>query len=63
MMPTLIAATDPTSGLVLIILRSRIQPIASARATYAPVIAAVRVPPSASSTSQSSRMVFSPRAL
>ena len=36
---------------------------ASARATYAPVMAAVRVPPSACSTSQSSRIVFSPRAL
>ncbi len=37
--------------------------IASASATYAPVIAAVRVPPSACSTSQSITMVFSPSAL
>ena len=36
---------------------------ASASATYAPVIAAVRVPPSACSTSQSSTMVFSPERL
>src|SRR6185312_8605679 len=35
---------------------------ASASATYAPVIAAVRVPPSACSTSQSIAMVFSPSA-
>ena len=33
---------------------------ASARATYAPVMAAVRVPPSACRTSQSRAMVFSP---
>ena len=37
-------------------------PMASASATYAPVMDAVRVPPSAWSTSQSSTMVFSPRA-
>ncbi len=37
--------------------------IASASATYAPVIAAVRVPPSACSTSQSITIVFSPSAL
>ena len=36
--------------------------IASASATYAPVIAAVRVPPSACSTSQSITIVFSPSA-
>src|SRR5262249_13718270 len=34
----------------------------SASATYAPVIAAVRVPPSACNTSQSIAMVFSPSA-
>ena len=39
------------------------QVTASASATYAPVIAAVRVPPSACRTSQSSAMVFSPSAL
>ena len=38
------------------------QATASARATYAPVIAAVRVPPSAWRTSQSSTIVFSPSA-
>ena len=62
-MPTLTAATDPTSGSPLSRLRPRSQPIASARATYPPVIAAVRVPPSACSTSQSMTIVFSPRAL
>ena len=40
-------------------LRSRSQLTASASATYAPVIDAVRVPPSACSTSQSSTIVFS----
>ena len=42
---------------------SRAHSIASASATYAPVIAAVRVPPSACSTSQSIWIVFSPRPL
>ena len=42
---------------------SRSWATASASATYAPVIAAVRVPPSAWSTSQSSTIVFSPSAL
>src|SRR4051794_15916652 len=37
--------------------------MASASATYAPVMAAVRVPPSACRTSQSSTIVFSPNAL
>ena len=38
------------------------QLIASVSATYAPVIAAVRVPPSACNTSQSITIVFSPSA-
>ena len=40
----------------------RAHSMASARATYAPVIAAVRVPPSAWSTSQSIMIEFSPSA-
>jgi len=59
-MPTLIAATqsrmgEPGSAPVLV---SR--PMASAMATNAPVMAAVRVPPSAWITSQSSHTVRSP---
>jgi hypothetical protein len=63
MIPTETADTEPVSGSPLSALRSRRKDTASASATYAPVIAAVRVPPSACSTSQSSRMVFSPSAL
>ena len=62
MMPTLTAATDPVSGSPLSAPTERRWVTASASATYAPVIAAVRVPPSAWSTSQSSTMVFSPSA-
>ena len=60
--PTLTAATAPVSGLPVTAPEDCSHVIASASATYAPVIAAVRVPPSAWSTSQSSAMVFSPRA-
>jgi len=42
--------------------RAAPQAMASASATHAPVMAAVRVPPSAWSTSQSSTIVFSPSA-
>ena len=62
MMPTQTAATEPVSGSPLSAPVERRWETASARATYAPVIAAVRVPPSACSTSQSSWMVFSPSA-
>ena len=58
MMPTLTAATESVSAF-----ETPRWAQASARATYAPVIAAVRVPPSAWSTSQSSWIVFSPSAL
>ncbi len=63
-MPTLTAATDPDSGWALAATNplARACSMASARATYAPVMAAVRVPPSAWSTSQSSTIVFSPNA-
>ncbi len=62
--PTLTAATEVTSGSGRAsALRARSQETASASATYAPVIAAVRVPPSACSTSQSIAIVFSPSAL
>ena len=66
MMPTLTAATERCitfSGLPASALRAASQPTASCSATYAPVIAAVRVPPSACSTSQSSTIEFSPSAL
>ena len=61
-MPTEIADTESISGFALAgrIFCSFAQEIASASATYAPVIEAVRVPPSACRTSQSSTMVFSP---
>src|SRR5580693_6236907 len=61
-MPTLTADTDAASGSPLRRLRARSQPMASASATYPPVTAAVRVPPSACSTSQSMMIVFSPSA-
>ena len=49
MIPTLTAATESESGLAPALMCPCFcaQLIASARATYAPVIAAVRVPPSA----------------
>ena len=63
MIPTLTAATDPRSGEAPEIWPCFIaHEIASLRATYAPVIAAVRVPPSACRTSQSRTIVFSPSA-
>ena len=61
-MPTLTAATDPLSGSPVSAPVDRRWLTASASATYAPVIAAVRVPPSAWSTSQSRTIVFSPSA-
>ena len=62
MIPTLTAATESLRGLAsaLICPCAFAQEIASASATYAPVIAAVRVPPSACKTSQSITIVFSP---
>src|SRR5699024_5452168 len=64
-MPTDTAATEPVKGLALerMMRWSPAQSMAKARATQAPVIAAVRVPPSAWITSQSSTIVFSPSAL
>ncbi len=62
MMPTLTAATEPVSGSPASASSALSVAMASASATYAPVIAAVRVPPSAWSTSQSSTIVFSPSA-
>ena len=65
MMPTLTAATErciTSSGLPASDLRPASQVTASCSATYAPVIAAVRVPPSACSTSQSRTIEFSPSA-
>jgi hypothetical protein len=53
MMPTLTAATWSTSGDPVSRPSFCNRRTASASATYAPVIAAVRVPPSASMTSQS----------
>src|SRR5882724_11694311 len=61
-MPHEIAATLSRSTLVLIMLRDFIQPMQSASATQAPVIEAVRVPPSACSTSQSTVIWRSPSA-
>src|SRR5487761_2119674 len=61
-MPQEIAATLSRSTLVLIMLRAFIQEMQSASATQAPVIAAVRVPPSACSTSQSTVIWRSPSA-
>ena len=62
MIPTLTAATEVGSGRAPKGSEPRAcsHPTASASATYAPVIAAVRVPPSACSTSQSIATVFSP---
>ena len=60
MTPTDTADTELISGRPLTASRASSQRIASASATYAPVIAAVRVPPSACSTSQSIEIVFSP---
>src|SRR5215218_4412315 len=63
MTPTLTAETDCTIAVGRAsFLRSPSQQTASARATYAPVMAAVRVPPSACRTSQSMAMLFSPSA-
>src|SRR6478752_1167371 len=63
-MPTLTAATESRSTTLLLgmCLFSTAHATASASATYAPVIDAVRVPPSACRTSQSSTIVFSPSA-
>lgn len=63
-MPTLTALTESVSTVRPAGTSpcSRAHATASASATYAPVMAAVRVPPSACSTSQSSTIVFSPRA-
>ena len=62
-MPTDTAATKSRIGDASSRPRSRSQLTASCAATKAPVIAAVRVPPSAWSTSQSSEIVRSPRAV
>ena len=61
-MPTEMAATLSLSGFDFagMCLCSRAHSMASCSAMYAPVIAAVRVPPSACKTSQSITMVFSP---
>src|SRR3954447_15600152 len=61
-MPQEIAATLSRSTLVFTMLRAFIQLRQSASATHAPVIEAVRVPPSACSTSQSTVIWRSPRA-
>src|SRR4029077_10716661 len=61
-MPQEIAATLSRSTLPLTMLRAFIQPMQSASATQAPVIEAVRVPPSACSTSQSTVIWRSPSA-
>src|SRR6266513_4680951 len=60
MTPTLTAATRRLTGVLAIFPLATIQSNASTMATDAPVIAAVRVPPSATSTSQSSLTVNSP---
>src|SRR6202000_3141076 len=61
--PTLIAAIAQDSGRGSDSLPAAEREVtASANPTYAPVMAAVRVPPSACSTSQSIAMVFSPNA-
>ncbi len=64
MIPTDTAATESSSGVEFLPMNffSRPHSMASASATYAPVMAAVRVPPSACSTSQSITIVFSPSA-
>src|SRR6201993_4494881 len=61
-MPQEIAATLSRNTLVLIMLRAFIQLRQSASATQAPVMEAVRVPPSACSTSQSTVIWRSPSA-
>ena len=58
--PTLIAATRRRTGVFAIEPRFTSQSKASTTATHAPVIDAVRVPPSACSTSQSTLIVYSP---
>jgi hypothetical protein len=59
-MPTLVAATKSRTGIVEIWFCARIFCSASTSATKPPVIAAVRVPPSAWMTSQSTQIVRSP---
>ncbi|MNX44492.1 hypothetical protein D3C86_749800 [compost metagenome] len=61
-MPTEMAATWPLMGEVLSAPEASSLSTASCAATKAPVMAAVRVPPSACSTSQSRWMVRSPKA-
>ena len=61
-MPTLVAATVSIKGEAFRIPAATMRSMASAKATKAPVIEAVRVPPSASMTSQSSQTVRSPSA-
>ena len=61
-MPTLMAATESVSGIERSTSRERSVSSASASATNAPVIDAVRVPPSAWITSQSTQIVRSPSA-
>ena len=61
-MPQEIAATCSRKGSTEMMERPRIQAKQSWRATQAPVIAAVRVPPSACSTSQSTVICRSPMA-
>src|SRR5215468_625341 len=61
-MPQETAATLLRSTSDFTMLRARIQPMQSASATHAPVIEAVRVPPSACSTSQSTVIWRSPSA-
>ena len=61
-MPTLVAATESNSGTERSIPAATMRSSASASATNAPVTDAVRVPPSAWITSQSSHTVRSPSA-
>ena len=63
MMPTLMAATRRLTGDDLMRPVRTIQSNASTTATLAPVMAAVRVPPSACMTSQSTFSVYSPAPL
>ena len=60
--PTETAATKSRMGLTVSLPCCSNRLMASCAATKAPVMAAVRVPPSACSTSQSRLMVRSPRA-
>src|SRR4030088_1395534 len=62
-MPQEIAATLSRITLLFSMLRAFIQPMQSASATHAPVIEAVRVPPSACSTSQFTVIWRSPERL